>query len=165
MSQYARPDKWISLERILFGTALAVAIPACGYYGAKRSSSKLTCLYCTCSLLQGILQALSVMFAWREEYLLHVVVRHCTNETLQHANEEQCSDACKWCYFDFEDSVCNFDARCYSWTVYREHLFRTLVLVSFVVTIPMFVLSVLGFWWGKQLHGVLRDGQVLHEAP
>uniref|UniRef100_A0A7S1RYL9 Uncharacterized protein n=1 Tax=Alexandrium catenella TaxID=2925 RepID=A0A7S1RYL9_ALECA len=150
----------VSPFMVLLSLGIALLVPCCGYFGAKKNDRNLTGWFCGCNFLGGCLGIFSLVMSFVGLQGLHFLVDNCTPET----RHDHCPSPDQWtslcpdmsaytaqeCYDHLQGAMANLD--------------RTLHL-SVITSVPTVALQCLSFVWGKRLHDELGSGQVIHRPP
>eukprot|EP00440_Ansanella_granifera_P008650 gb/GFBE01009373.1/.p1 GENE.gb/GFBE01009373.1/~~gb/GFBE01009373.1/.p1 ORF type:complete len:222 (+),score=44.40 gb/GFBE01009373.1/:1-666(+) len=138
--------------------AVALLVPLCGYFGAKKSDPNLTCCFCGCNLLGGCCTLLTIFMGFVMLGGLKHIVEVCDPASSTEAGcpapdtwTKMCPDldpgyTGEQCYHHFSKKLPGAEAA-----------LSALALCS----IPGILLQCLGFCLGNQLYMELKQGAVL----
>jgi len=144
---------------LLVGLAVAgsLAIPACGYFGAKKNHEALTCCFCGCNIANSILGIFGIGSMWLGlAFATQVVVQEC--EDLDPQKASTFIDVAGACYGKTVEACCKLLPEMMK-NARNAAIFAT-ILAPFSV-----VLQCSSFWFGKQLYDAIKAGQVVNSAP
>mmetsp|Transcript_97232 Transcript_97232/g.187437 ORF Transcript_97232/g.187437 Transcript_97232/m.187437 type:complete len:231 (-) Transcript_97232:122-814(-) len=141
---------------------LGLAVPACGYFGAKKSDQNLTCCFCGCNFLGSCGQLLTLCSSWALYKFAAYVVDHCDP-----GKKDPNDDSCKlnWKQIFCQKNPDWSDQHCYNFVEDQERALKTAVMTATLISIPLILLQCLSFCWGKKLYDVLKAGDVIHVPP
>lgn len=159
----------LGVATTVFWLAVALAVPCCGYFGAKRSDSSLMCCFCGCSCFRGFAGIFMAIWLVHTMHSLRWVVEHCHPAIVGLVRQPDCPDRDGWktlctALTSYPDSLATL-SDCYD-KLHETYVegFAVGMAVPLAFLIPALVLACLGFLWGSSLHSELKRGAVLH-AP
>lgn len=153
---------------ILFGiiaVLIGLAVPACGYFGAKNNSSNAMCCFCFCNFLGGCWQVAQVVMLYVLIQVLDYMLDNCNPSGYQ---LDGCPGPDQWrqicdqigldganineCYAKMQDSA--------------DNLKTAVLALSIIMCIPGVLLQCCSFWFGKKLYDELQaQRQVVVASP
>lgn len=148
---------WIDM---LLAIVIAIAVPCCGYWGARNNDENMVCCFCCCNLFSSCL-SITVMVVLVVAYVyLDRLVGECAP-----------SSAAAWCphvsdwhiYCPLKHSYTVEE--CYSYIAENLSMFRAFTIAAVVIRGPAVILQCLSFVWGRELYKVLKKGEVIHCVP
>ncbi|CAK0818717.1 unnamed protein product [Prorocentrum cordatum] len=147
----------------LFGIFFALLVPACGYFGAKRSDETLTCCFCGCNLLSAVFQIIALVGTYLAAKSLEYLAESCKSiqsSSCEPQIREQFEAICK----QKGQSFNNHD--CYNYIEKTVVPNLNSILTSLVIiAVPTILLYCMGFCWGNQLYRKIKEGHVVVPLP
>lgn len=151
-------------KNFIFGVFLSLLVPACGYFGAKRSDESLTCAFCGCSFLNACCRLFLVVGVWTTMKGFKLLLDDCAQgSTAGDCPTEQFQQFCSKHQppLDFHGP----DSECYRWVHDAEPKLEALLITASILSLPATVLYCFGFCWGNRLYREIRAGHVVVQPP
>lgn len=130
--------------------ACALAVPGCGYFGARNSDKNLTCLFCCCNCAGVVSTIVLAILSYVGYEAMKRIVDQCR------PGYDEC-DGVDW------TKICPSKTPAQCWKQVDDSLptQRTALIFAAIFALPGCILQFASFWFGKQLHDELSGGVVV----